>query len=162
MCKHRKLGCFQQWFLWEYMTHHAVARVKCATRVITRDFLRFQKTDFHFIYFSVSGNPGHTYRICKLRAQKQCGVVSSKPWLERKNGLLKYYLYYLYTQVICENVLPCLLRYAYQYGKRKDNITLAVFLEITSGPMVVRAYDVGLLSCHRFPVSPVSSIHSFV
>ena len=48
-----------------------------------------------FVHFSLSGNPGHTYRIYKLRAQKQCGVVSSKPWLERKNGLLKYYLYYL-------------------------------------------------------------------
>ena len=33
-----------------YMTHHAVTRVKCVTRVITRDFLRFQKTDFHFLF----------------------------------------------------------------------------------------------------------------
>ena len=79
-----------------YMTHHAVTRVKCVTRVITRDFFTFSENGpSFFIYFSVSGNPGHTCRICKLRAQKQCGVVSSKLWLERKNGLLKYYFYYL-------------------------------------------------------------------
>ena len=32
------------------VSRHAVTQVKCVTRVITRDFLRFEKTDFHFIF----------------------------------------------------------------------------------------------------------------
>ena len=50
-----------------------------------------------------SANLSHTYRICKLSAQKQCGVVFSKPC---KYGLLKYYLYYLTdTSTVYQQIL---------------------------------------------------------
>ena len=33
-----------------YLSPHAITRVKCVTRVIMRDFLRFQKMDFYFLF----------------------------------------------------------------------------------------------------------------
>ena len=52
MCKgtHDKFGQQGNLAVFLNMTHHTVTRVKCVTRVITRDFLRFQKTDFHFLF----------------------------------------------------------------------------------------------------------------
>ena len=104
------------------MSHHAVTRVKCVTPVITRDFLRFQKTDFYFLFIfqsqvtrvtltvsaSSERRPQWPRQIMYSSKLSICRAQNVEPWC------WKYYFYPTqHTQVICENILPYLLCYAY-------------------------------------------------